>query len=100
MKHITKILIDEGFKAHRKVYKNKQFHLVECDYKSHFSTESGCLDYRFIKDGFEVVYGLHEQNKPPTLISPRPDDVYDDDEMNDLLMSDSLEVYNNIIKNK
>ena len=99
MKHITQILSDEGFKPYRKVYKNKSFHLVECEYKGVFSAESGCLDYRFIKDGFEVVYGLHEQNKPPTLISPRPIGVYTDNEMNDLLRIDSLEVYNNI-KNK
>jgi len=100
MKHITQILIDNGFKTYRKVYKNKQFHLVECEYNSHFSTESGCLDYRFIKDGLEVVYGLHEQNKPPTLIHPRPSKVYNDNDMNELLMNDSLEVYNTIIKNK
>jgi hypothetical protein len=100
MNHITQILIDNDFKPHRKVYKNKSFNLIECEYNGQFSTESGCLDYRFIKDGFEVVYGLHEQNKPPTLISPRPVGIYTDNEMNELLMKDSLEVYNNIIKNK
>lgn len=100
MSNITNILIEKGFKVYRKIYQgNSTFKYVECEYKGVFSSENGYLDYRFIKDNLEVIYGLNEKNKPPTLISPRPNDVYSDDEMNRKLLVNSLDVYNEIIKN-
>lgn len=72
-KHITQILLDNGFKTFRKILKNKQWEYVECKFKNDFSSMvSGGLDYRFIKDEIEIAYGLHEAHKPPTLIYPRP----------------------------
>jgi len=52
----------------------------------YFSTYSpGKLDIRYLKDGHEIVFGLHEKDKPPTLIYPRPKGVESDDDMNRML---------------
>jgi len=97
MNHITEILIDNGYKAFRKVYKDKSFHYIECEFKNDYSTTvNGNMDYRFVKDNKEVVFGLHEQHKPPTLIHPRPKGI-NDDEMNRMLTEDSQKVFDNCI---
>jgi hypothetical protein len=60
---------------------------------------SGCIDFRYIKDGdvaTEISIGLSEHTKPPTLCYPRPNGYevidgnnvmyrYSDDAMNRLL---------------
>ena len=67
-------LIEKGFETYRKRYNRK---LKEWEYiketkdNDFFSTMSD-LDIRYIKDKIEIVYGLHEHGKPPTLIFPRP----------------------------
>ena len=30
------------------------------------------LDHRYLLNGVEIIFGLNEYKKPPTLISPRP----------------------------
>lgn len=45
----------------------------------------GRTDNRWVKGGKEIIFGLHERGKPPTLICPRPDGVYTDDEINRIL---------------
>ena len=97
MKHITEILIDNGYKAHRAVYNKGVQEYIEVEFKNDYSSMvSGGLDYRFVKDNKEVVFGLHEQHKPPTLIHPRPKGI-SDDEMNRMLTEDSQKVFDNCI---
>jgi len=98
MKHITEILIDNGYKAHRAVYNKGVQEYIEVEFKNDYSSMvSGGLDYRFIKGDKEVIYGLNEYKKPPTLIRPRPKGVYRDDEMNRMLTEDSQKVFDNCI---
>lgn len=64
-------LIDNGWKVYRKNLRNGEWKYEETTFENFSSTYSeGCVDYRFIKWGFEIIYGLHERNKPPTLIYP------------------------------
>jgi len=65
------ILLKEGWKPHRKVFKNNDFNYEPTLFNNNYSSlESGNLDYRFIKDGKEIVWGLNERGKPPTLHWP------------------------------
>lgn len=54
------ILIQNGFKLCRGKHLNYSSMVVDG------------LDSRYEKDGITFVWGLHEKDKPPTLISPRP----------------------------
>lgn len=68
-KHFTKYLIEDlGFKSYRKVQGN----YVENNINDFSTLQNGGIDVRYIKDNIEIIWGLHEANKPPTLISPRP----------------------------
>lgn len=52
----------------------------------YFSTMvPGRISNIWVKDGKEVVFGLNEKGKPPTLCYPRPKGIRRDDEMNKLL---------------
>lgn len=106
-KHITEILLDNGYLPHRKNYDpiSREFTYIACTFKNDYSTfSSGKLDYRFLKDGKEVVYGLHEFRKPPTLIYPRKFVISEysfptDDEVNRYLAdTPHEEVFNSIEK--
>jgi hypothetical protein len=57
------------------------------------------IDHRYIKNGEEIIFGLHEKDKPPTLIWPRPLGVLLDDDMNRILLCYSPEVILDAIKN-
>lgn len=68
-KHFTKYLIEDlGFKTYRKV----QGSYVENNINDFSTLQNGGIDVRYVKDDIEIIWGLHEMNKPPTLISPRP----------------------------
>jgi hypothetical protein len=71
MKHLLEILKYEGYKEYR--YTEKGFIENKEDY---FSTMvNGGLAVYYVKNNDfnnPVIWGLHEFNKPPTLISPRP----------------------------
>ena len=92
-------LIKQGFE--RMVFKDGMYHHAE----GYLLSSLGNLDYRYIKDGKEICFGLHEKNKPSTLIYPRPfikssdPDIYSfsDDAMNRVLMKYSPEQVLNAI---
>ena len=101
MEHITDILRENGFKPYRKLFntKTKEFYLIpEYEYMgSGFSTMiNGGLDIRYIKGKQEVIWGLREYGKPPTLVWPRIGT--DDDEANKkLLNTNHLEIFKQYI---
>ena len=103
MTFFEQYLFSIGYKPYKKVYEKKQWSYVELKIEdvSKFSTmESGRIDNRWVLNNDfdkEIIFGLHERNKPPTLIYPRPKNI-DDDEMNILLKTTSpKEVYNLIL---
>lgn len=68
-KHFTKYLTEDlGFKSYRKVGNE----YIENNINDFSTMQEGGIDIRYIKDGIEIVWGLHEFKKPPTLIYPRP----------------------------
>ena len=81
-------LIEQGFE--RMTYKNGLF----VSAKGYLLSSMGDIDYRYIKGKKQIIFGLHEKNKPATLIYPRPfikssdPDIYSfsDDAMNRILM--------------
>lgn len=66
-------LINNGFKAYRKIYENKHYvYVPETNQLNYFSScVPGYLDIRLIKDNMEIIYGLHEYKHPPCLIYPK-----------------------------
>ena len=69
------ILEDKGYDRKRCRYnkKAKEWYYTDDDLSVDFSTMvSGGIDVRYIKGDREIIYGLAEHKKPPTLISPRP----------------------------
>ena len=81
MSAFTDYLIGIGYKPYRKVFVNKKFEYQLSTYDYFTTVMGGGLDIRFLKDGKEIVWGLSENGKPPTLISPRPNGIKSDDEM-------------------
>lgn len=64
--------------------------LVPCDNPYDYSTmREGGIDVRLIKGYSTFIFGLHEHKKPPTLISPRTNELQKDDEMNKFLADHS-----------
>jgi len=100
MKTLTDYLVSMGFKAYRKIYLGKKEiktqtnygfkvdYITSFDYTNkitvdYFSTSlKGAVDVRYIKDNIEIVIGLNEKGKPPTLIYPRPKIMINGDEKN------------------
>ncbi len=68
-------LLSLGYKRFRKVYANNKFEYVDFKHKGFSSMMPGGLDVRYIKDNDfdnEIIFGLSEKDKPPTLVYPRP----------------------------
>jgi hypothetical protein len=104
MKHLTQILIENGWKPHRKKWNGKEWVYIHAKFDNHYSSvENGMIDFRFLKDGKEVIWGLRERHKPPTLSYPInfiPDLTTwpNDDEINKYLSSKPHEeVYQEIV---
>jgi hypothetical protein len=87
-------LIEQGYKPFRWTPNG----LTPCSNPLDFSTmREGGIDVRLIKGESIVIYGLHEQGKPPTLISPRPKGINTDDEMNRFLAKHTdEEIFNSL----
>lgn len=59
----------------KKGYVKKVFDFKTMTYKEpkhHIISTMVNLDHRYLKDGKEIIFGLNEAGKPPTLIYPRP----------------------------
>lgn len=85
-------LLKQGYTPYSKRYRNGKFEYEEPPMQ--LST-MGDIDIRYLKDDIEFIIGLHEKDKPPTLISPRPSSCKNDDTMNKLLSHFSHEeIYN------
>lgn len=84
MKEFESYLIKLGYKPFRRVFKKGEWIYEEVKGKWYYSS-LGDLSISFIKEGQrEIVIGLHEKDKPPTLISPRLRER--DDEVNRLIL--------------
>jgi len=72
--NFTKYIKQKGFKPYRKRFnrKTKEWEYSEEKHYTDFFSSMGDLDICYIKDDVEIIFGLHEVGKPPTLISPRP----------------------------
>jgi len=65
------ILLKEGWKPHRKLFKDGEFIYEPTTFSNYYSSlGSGNMDYRFLKGGKEVLWGLNERRKPATLHWP------------------------------
>jgi len=95
---LPEYLLQEGFMPFRKLFIDGNWIYEPCEFNNDYSSlVNGKLDYRFIKDGKEIIWGLNERHKPPTLVYPRPKGVNTDDEMNKILLdNDSETIYNMI----
>lgn len=68
--HITKYIVSQGYKPFR--YINQKL-VPDSGNVSFLTMKHGGLDIRYVKEGSpNIIYGLREHGKPPTLISPRP----------------------------
>lgn len=73
MSPFEQYLISLGYKRYRKIYKKKQWVYEEDNEGYSFSTmSSGDLDYRYILNDVEIIWGLDEHGKPPSLVWPNP----------------------------
>jgi len=102
MSNFEEYIVSLGYKRYRKVYENKKWAYIEDNSGYNFSTMlSGWIDYRYLKDGeHEIIFGLSEREKPPTLCYPRPKGILNDDEMNRQLKTKTpQEIYSLIAKN-
>lgn len=119
--HILDYIKDLGYKSY--IFRSDKIKDVgikeldlyeEVEYKSFYSSY-GPLNYRWIKDGNidgQIIYGLNEYGKPPTLIGPKPWSLIMgitdrlslpicDDIMNRVLKDYSAEeIYNSIINGR
>ena len=66
MTKFEQFLLDKGYKK----YIKKDNSYIEVD--THSLSTMGNIDHRYILNGNEICFGLHEKGKPPTLIHPRP----------------------------
>ena len=88
-------IIELGYK--KQVYCHKIQTLVDVKEFDIIST-MGHICFFYTKDNHkQIVWGLHEIHKPPTLISPRPDFISNDDEMNRFILSHTNEELYNLI---
>lgn len=93
-------LLKLGYIRHSFNYKTKQLEIS----KRYLLSTMGDIYYVYIKDEIQIYWGLHEYDKPPTLIYPRPKDIREhqhggDDMMNRMLLNESFEnIYAEIIK--
>lgn len=93
-------LISVGFKRYRKSYEKKNWvYTPSNDGYSFSSMVSGELDYRYLHGDKEVIFGLSEKDKPPTLCWPRPKGVVSDDAMNRILKENNPEKVYKMIYN-
>lgn len=97
-------IVSKGWVAHRRVF-NKKWEYVLSTSDSFTTLESGGLDIRYLKDGKEIIFGLNEAYKPPTLIWPRPKEAFDesigyrtDDKMNQILLEKTPEEIFNLLE--
>jgi hypothetical protein len=81
-------LISIGYKRYRQGYDSKtgRVNFVE-SYSDQFSTMGTCWYAFMINDDLQsqILFGLNEKDRPPTLVFPRPMGVHDDDLMNRVL---------------
>lgn len=88
-------LIELGYK--KQVYCHKTKSLIDVKEFDILST-MGHICFFYTKDNHkQIVWGLHEINKPPTLISPRPEHILNDDDMNRCILSNTNEELYNLI---
>jgi len=113
MKHLVDIAMEDGFQ------------LVRGRYMDFSSMRPNGVDMLLTKGDKSIIFGLHEKDKPPTLIYPRPNAIFDtlglkvkmfhcgtdetslvsfdyvnDDVMNRILQTFSHEeIYNNLFNN-
>ena len=93
-------LILKGWQPFRKVNIKNEWVYQPCEFKNEYSTLiTGYLDYRFLKDGKEIIWGLNEAYKPPTLCSPRSDNYMSDNEMNKIILEKTNEELYEIVCN-
>lgn len=96
-------LIDKGFIPYRKVYdkQQKKFSYVLDDKIDYFSSMApGYCDIRLInKNNTEIIWGLHEQGHPPTLIYPRPQGINFDHQVDRMFAKYSYDEVFNMISN-
>jgi hypothetical protein len=88
-------LLELGYK--KQVYDFKTKTLIDAKEFDILST-MGHICFFYIKGNHEIIWGLHEIHKPPTLISPRPEHILNDDEMNRFILSHTNEELYNLIK--
>lgn len=98
---IVEYLIGNGFKPYRAIYNKStckfEYEPDKYGLQYYSSTVPGMSDIRLIKGEIEVIYGLHEVNKPPTLIYPSLG--VNDDEVNRVLIKQDVnEIYDKIIQ--
>ena len=103
-------LISKGYLKYQYDFKTQQLILVN---NEHIISTTSNLDYRYVhpsNPSVQIVYGLHEVGKPPTLIYPRPrilvkregrtyNELYDDS-MNLALQNESFDDILNAIFNR
>lgn len=72
-------LSDNGYKPHKQILSGKRPNrefisvpITEHECSSFTTMVDGRLDNEWILGDQKIYFGLNEQNKPPTLISPRP----------------------------
>lgn len=91
-------LIQLGWISHRKKFINGEFHYVLCEFNNVYSTlENGGLDFRFMKDGKEIIWGLNEKGNPPSLVYPRPDGMNEDHKVHRFINDHTNEEILNLI---
>lgn len=61
-----RLLISKGYKKY--TFRNGRYEVA----KNETISSIGVIDFRYIKDDNEIIFGLHEKGKPTTLIYPRP----------------------------
>lgn len=85
-KHLLDIALENGFKLHQGKH---------LDYSS---MRVNGIDSRYShEDGRVIIWGLHEKDKPPTLIYPRL--AVTDDEVNRILSTNNhIDIFNSMIK--
>lgn len=90
-------LFSIGYKPFKKCFEKKEwvyFPLEENELSAFSTSVTGRIDNRWVRENNfdnEIIFGLHEKNKPPTLAYPRPKGIYTDDQMNILLKNNSPE---------
>lgn len=83
-------LLKNGWLCFRKTYVDDKWVYNLTHFDNHYSSIiSGMMDFRFIKDGVEICWGLNEHHKPPTLCCYQM--CKTDNEMNQLLRTKTNE---------